>query len=202
MVKKKYYVVLEGRCPGIYDNWMECKKQVNGFSGAKYKSFEQKSLAEEAFNKGLFEKKLILPVKYENRDINTDSLAVDAACSGNPGAMEYRGIYIRTGEEIFRQGPFPGGTNNIGEFLAIVHALAYLKEEDMLIPVYTDSKTAISWLRKKKVNTALERTVNNHKIFELINRACKWLDKNRYSNKIIKWDTKVLGEIPADFGRK
>ena len=45
--------------------------------------------------------------------------AVDAACSGNPGPMEYRGIDLATGAEIFHFGPVHG-TNNIGEFLAIV----------------------------------------------------------------------------------
>ena len=48
-----------------------------------------------------------------------DSLAVDAACAGNPGPMEYRGVLVRTGQEIFHVGPMEGGTNNIGEFLAI-----------------------------------------------------------------------------------
>lgn len=42
--------------------------------------------------------------------------------------MEYRGVYVRTGQELFRIGPYPDGTNNVGEFLALVHALALLKK--------------------------------------------------------------------------
>ena len=53
--------------------------------------------------------------------------AVDAGCSGNPGPMEYRGVDMRTGKQIFHFGPIQG-TNNIGEFLAIVHALALMEQ--------------------------------------------------------------------------
>lgn len=79
-----------------------------------------------------------------------NSIAVDAACSGNPGAMEYRGVETATGREIFRQGPFSEGTNNIGEFLAIVHGLAMLKKMNSDLPLYSDSVNAISWVKKKK----------------------------------------------------
>jgi hypothetical protein len=37
---------------------------------------------------------------------------------------------------------------------------------------------------------------------EMIERAEKWLKENRYSNKIVKWETELWGEVPADFGRK
>lgn len=39
MSKKKFYAVKKGKCVGIYNTWDECKSQVNGFSGAEYKSF-------------------------------------------------------------------------------------------------------------------------------------------------------------------
>ena len=132
-----------------------------------------------------------------------ESIAVDAACSGNPGNMEYRGVYTKTKEQIFHQGPFPQGTNNIGEFLALVHGLAFLKKEGRdITPIYSDSRTAIAWVRNKKVKTELERTPRNEQIFELIERALKWLNSNTYKNPIIKWETEDWGEIPADFGRK
>ena len=128
---------------------------------------------------------------------------MDAACSGNPGDMEYRGVFTDTGEEIFRQGPFKKGTNNIGEFLAIVHALALLKKMgDEQRIIYTDSRTALAWIRNKKVKTVLKKDRSNAIIFELIARAIKWLENNTYKNQIIKWNTKEWGEIPADFGRK
>jgi ribonuclease HI len=133
---------------------------------------------------------------------NPESLSVDAACSGNPGPMEYRGVYVKTGEEIFRQGPFEDGTNNVGEFLALVHGLALLKQRNLDMPLYSDSKTAISWVRKRKAATKLERTGRNDAIFELIERAEKWLQTNSFKTEILKWETEAWGEIPADFGRK
>ena len=117
--------------------------------------------------------------------------------------MEYRGVDTKTVYEFFRQGPFQRGTNNIGEFLALVHALAYLKKEgkDSLV-IYTDSRTAMSWVRNKKVKTTLKKTGQNAILFELMDRGITWLKNNSYKNPIIKWDTKSWGEIPADFGRK
>jgi len=127
---------------------------------------------------------------------------VDAACSGNPGRMEYRGVYVADGVELFHVGPLEDATNNIGEFLAIVHALAMLKKSGKKIPVYSDSVNAIKWIDRKKCNTKLERSERNMPVFELIERAEKWLRTNTYDNPILKWETKQWGEIPADFGRK
>ena len=131
-----------------------------------------------------------------------ESLAVDAACSGNPGDMEYRGVYTATGQEIFHIGPLKKGTNNIGEFLALVHGLALLKQKGSDLPIYSDSRNAIIWVKKKKCKTLLEREPVNEPIFELIERAEKWLNSNTYTTTILKWETAVWGEIPADFGRK
>ena len=131
-----------------------------------------------------------------------NSIAVDAACSGNPGMMEYRGVYLRTGKEIFHFGPI-FGTNNIGEFLAIVHGLALLKQKGFHdMPIYSDSVNAQLWVRKKKCKTTLERNERTEELFRLIERAETWLHNNTWKNRIIKWPTDQWGEIPADFGRK
>lgn len=204
----KYYVVWTGRIPGIYTSWDEAKSQIDGFPEARYKSYESKPEAENAFKEGfkknLYSNKTISTSGKQSRsNINQNSIAVDAACSGNPGDMEYRGVETATGKQIFLLGPFKEGTNNIGEFLGIVHGLALLKKlgrEDMVI--YSDSMTAISWVKKKKANTKLELTKNNAELFDLIGRAEAWLSKNSYKTQILKWDTKSWGEIPADFGRK
>lgn len=131
-----------------------------------------------------------------------NSLAVDAACSGNPGDMEYRGVYTATGQEIFHIGPLPQGTNNVGEFLALVHGLALLQQKGSDLPIYSDSRNAILWVKKKKCKTLLERTHVNEPIFDLIERAEKWLNTHTYTTSILKWETSEWGEIPADFGRK
>ena len=131
-----------------------------------------------------------------------NSIAVDAACSGNPGKMEYRGVYTATKQELFHVGPFEQGTNNIGEFLALVHGLAFLKQQNSALPLYSDSRNAIGWVQKKKCKTLLEREPRNEAIFDLIERAEKWLNENNYTTPILKWETSEWGEIPADFGRK
>ncbi|MFC0877964.1 viroplasmin family protein [Saccharicrinis sp. FJH2] len=207
--KNNYYVVWVGNNPGIYDSWEKCKAQVHGFEGAKYKGFKAKNLAEKAFEKGpetVIGKKQVAEIDQElfNRPDGptANSIAVDAACSGNPGKMEYRGVYTYSGTEIFRQGPHEDGTNNIGEFLALVHALAWLKQQKLDMPVYTDSKNALAWIRNKRCNTKLVQNSKNARIFELIKRAEIWLRTNKYETKILKWDTRNWGEIPADFGRK
>ncbi len=210
MANFKYYVVWEGHAPGIYDSWEECKRQITGYKGAKYKSFNSKEEATEAFRDNPTEHVGILnavakAIQSDSKvrlKFNPESLAVDAACSGNPGPMEYRGVYVRTGQEIFRIGPLAGGTNNVGEFLALVHGLALLKQRNSTLPLYTDSVNAMAWVRNKKCKTQLERTPENEPIFQMIERAELWLKNNTYTTPIYKWDTKMWGEIPADFGRK
>lgn len=209
--KQKYYVVWEGNTPGIYESWQKCQLEIKGYPGAKYKAFDTKEAAVQAFhgnysdftNSGTSRKSKPKIITPDHPSIIQDSVSVDAACSGNPGDLEYRGVYTGTGKEIFKMGVFKRGTNNIGEFLALVHALAMLKKEKKYAtPIYSDSRTAIAWVRNKKVKTNLNRTVENESLFKLVERALYWLDTNSYRNPIIKWDTANWGEIPADFGRK
>ena len=212
MANFKYYVVWVGFAPGIYETWEDCKQQIQGYAGAKYKSFPSKEAATKAFRENyddhigalqsLAKKVNEVDDKIVKAKFIQESLAVDAACSGNPGPMEYRGVYVRTGEEIFRIGPLQGGTNNIGEFLALVHGLSLLKLKGIDMPIYSDSVNAIGWIKQKKCKTKLERTAENEKIFELIERAERWLQNNTFTTRIYKWETKDWGEIPADFGRK
>jgi ribonuclease HI len=207
MAQKKFYVVWQGVKPGIYTSWEECKKQVSGFENAQYKSFPAWEDAEKAFRENPWKHlkaktgKSVAP-PLSNSGIIRESLAVDAACSGNPGLLEYRGVYVAENREVFHVGPLEEGTNNIGEFLAIVHALALLKKHQQNRPIYSDSMNAIKWVVKKKCNTKLKQSERNKPLFELIVRAEMWLQNNSYQNPILKWETKQWGEIPADFGRK
>lgn len=205
MGKGKYYVVWKGYTPGIYTTWAACQAEVSGYSGAKFKSFKTKEEAELAYKEGInFGQKTKTEEKNadEKEQYILDSISVDAACSGNPGLMEYRGVYTKSGEEIFHFGPIDHGTNNIGEFLAIVHALALLKKENSTLPIYSDSEIAIGWVRKKRMNTTIPRDETTMKLWNIIERAVDWLQNNSYENKIMKWNTKAWGEIKADFGRK
>lgn len=212
MAQRKFYVVWEGRSPGIYDSWEECKDQVEGFPGARYKAYSSQDEATAAFRgnpdnemyalRAIARRKPVI-INYDAfPEINQKAIAVDAACAGNPGMMEYRGVDVGTGAELFHFGPVPDGTNNIGEFLALVHGLALCAQHGWTMPIYSDSVTAQAWLRNRHAKTNLTRTPRNARIFELIERAEKWLATHRYVNPILKWNTEAWGEIPADFGRK
>lgn len=209
MAKEKYYVVWEGVKPGIYRTWTDCQLQTKGYEGAKYKSFDSREEAVRAMasspyayiGKNAPKAKKPKTVDELPDTVILNSIAVDAACSGNPGQMEYRGVYVGNGQQLFHYGPTLG-TNNIGEFLALVHGLAFLKQKGYDMPIYSDSKIAMKWVKDKQCKTKLEHTSQTDELFQLIARAEKWLKENRYSTKILKWETKEWGEIPADFGRK
>lgn len=198
---QKYYVVWEGREKGIYNSWQECKSQVEGFQGAKYKSFKTLTEAQKAFEEPY--QNFIDKRNIPKPDLPyPEAICVDAACNTQTGDMEYRGVHYPSGKVLFHQKGFQDATNNIGEFLAIVHALAYLQKQNSNIPVFTDSKTALSWLKRKKCNTKKALVSCNQFVFELIRRAETWLQNNSFENPVLKWETDKCGEIPGDFGRK
>lgn len=203
MKKNKFYVVWVGNKTGVFKSWVECQLAVKNYKGSKYKSFIEKDKAENAFMEGYeayYNKK---KYSHYNESMPTNNaICVDAASSGNPGIMEYQGVDILTKKVLFKMGPYKNATNNIGEFLALVHGIAYLEKKKKSKIIYSDSKTAISWVKKKKCKTTLKKNSENKEVFELISRAIKWLNTNKYNVNVLKWDTKLWGEIPADFGRK
>lgn len=208
-MKQKYYVVWKGVNPGIYTSWTDCQLQIKNYQGALYKSFSTQEEAEQAFQTPahhyLNARKTSPSVPAGEQQLpegfDLNCLAVDAACSGNPGPMEYRGVYLLTGQEVFHFGPVHG-TNNIGEFLAIVHGLALLKQKGSDMPLYSDSRNALGWVKKKHCKTTLARTAKTEALFQLIERAENWLKNNSYTTPLRKWETDQWGEVPADFGRK
>ncbi|UOE94612.1 ribonuclease H family protein [Alkalihalobacillus sp. LMS39] len=203
--QQKFYVVWNGRQRGIYTSWAECEKQVKGFQGAKFKSFPTKAEAEQAFQAG--KSNSVKAIKKDRFHTDTDeviwdSVSVDVGCRGNPGIVEYKGVHTKTGEVLFSHDEIHIGTNNMGEFLAIVHALAYLKKQNKTIPVYSDSETAMKWVKAKKAKSTLKRDSETEYIWTLVERAEAWLQNNTYLNPILKWRTEKWGEIKADYGRK
>ena len=218
MAKNKFYTVWVGRQIGVFGSWDECRLQVEGFQGAKYKGFPTREQAESAFkNEPDFGKTGVetdenpssgkTPASWQSLAENVphpeqNAIAVDAACSGNPGKMEYRGVYVATGTEVFKSPVFEGGTNNIGEFLAIVHCLAWQQQKHISLPIYSDSLNGQKWVSEMLCRTKLVQTEKNRYLFEVIKRAEKWLHDNTFRVPIYKWRTEIWGEIPADFGRK
>lgn len=222
MKKPKFYVVWSGNTPGVYTSWEDCKAQVHGVKGAVYKSFKSREEAEEAFasepsdyvcrkatpssstqhaGKPLI-KRLSPSINKANDKEGGLTWCVDAACSGNPGKMEYRGVEIPSNRLIFHFGPMYG-TNNIGEFLAIVHALALAQRQGLEhLRIYSDSRNAISWIKQKQCKTKLARNKKSAPLYALIERAETWLRTHPFTYPVLKWETEEWGEIPADFGRK
>ncbi len=208
MAKKKFYVVWDGHERGVFSSWKDCERAIKAYPGAKYKSFENESQAHKAIQDSYYKYvgKNARPAQPANPNAGggpiAQSIAVDAAYSSASKNMEYQGVYTADKSLLFRIGPLPKGTNNVGEFLAIVHALALCKKNNITLPIYTDSQTAMAWVRNKKAKTTLLEESDNEKLFDYIDRAENWLKQNTWPNKILKWDTRNWGEIPADFGRK
>ena len=205
MPKQKFYVVWKGRERGIFTSWSECAVHVKGFTDAQYKAFDSRQEAERAFDSSYDD--------YKGKPASTQkwlfaanppilpSLCVDAACDGSPGCLEYRGVKTESGEQIFHAGPLKDGTNNVGEFLAIVLGFDWLSQHQLDLPIYSDSENAIAWVKARKCNTKLARLPSNRIIFNFIADAEEKLRSSK-SFKVLKWDTQAWGENPADFGRK
>jgi ribonuclease HI len=211
MSKKKFYVVWKGRKTGVFTSWNVCKRQIDGFEAAQYKSFANLEEAEIASKKSYDDykgknTKTVTLSSVEKEKFGKpilESISVDAACAGNPGKMEYKGVFTHNKKQLFLMGPFQKGTNNIGEFLALVHGIALLKSKNKEdIPIYSDSKIAMSWVKQKRCKTNMHFDASNKDLLDLIKRAENWLKENTFKNPILKWETKAWGEIPADFGRK
>lgn len=200
--KQKYYVVWAGHKTGVFTSWGEVTPLIKGYKGAKYKSFPTLEEAEKAYADGYS-----ATIKREQETPETEqpilrSIAVDAACSGNPGKMEYRGVSLWDNKQIFHMS-FDLGTNNIGEFLAIVHALAMLQKQGIdNVMIYSDSRIAMGWVNSGVCKTKLEQTPLTAHLLTVVRRAETWLKNNTFRVPIVKWPTKAWGEIPADFGRK
>lgn len=208
MAKQKYYVVWEGNKKGVFDSWAECQQSIKGVKGARYKSFPSKKDAINAFRGEYRTYVGKQGVKSRGQQIGGlgspvgHSITVDGAWNTATGYVEYQGVNTLTKEKIFHQGPFADGTNNLAEFLALVHALAFCQKKGLSLPIYSDSKTAMAWVRNKNIKSLHPRSDRNKELYALVDRGVKWINQNNFPNKILKWETKSWGENPADFGRK
>ena len=204
----------------MYDDWGDALEQIEGFEGASFKGYTSSAEAAAAYRKAMQKAdgndlgnflanasnhnlpKAGQPDYMTNPEVDLDAWAVDASCLGNPGRMEYQGVELMTGRTLFRIGPFDDATNNIGEFLAIVHAMALMTQQGKFHNIYSDSVSGMAWARTHKVKTQLKPTDRNGRVFELMARAVTWLNTHQFPAKVLKWQTDKWGEIPADFGRK
>ncbi len=211
----KYYVVLKGRQTGIFTSRDECKRQVDGFLWAIYKSFSTQQAAEFAWKAQNFWQKWQSTADYLRTVMGPEfdtAICTDAACPFNPGPVEYRGVRISTGDELFFYGPYQWWSVNIAEFLAIVEGIKIIENDDVIYPslpwpytLYSDSKIALSRVKKWKINTQITKNSTNALLFKKVEQAEEWLHRNKQRSEFIilkKRPTSQRGQIPADFGRK
>ena len=161
---QKYYVVWKGRETGIFTDWSTCKKHIDHFPGARYKSFKTLSDAEGAFKGGSSSTKAgssskASPVKkkagiktYTANDIAEmaidTKIYTDGGCEPNPGeagsgVAVYRGDVI---DELWYGLYNPKGTNNTAELNALHQAMMMAKDEmsqQRSVAIFCDSKYSI-----------------------------------------------------------
>lgn len=194
---KRYEKEVEKRT----DSPQKLFKMMEGYMGKEYVVVVEPEIKE---GKKGFQGYKIEAYKEKDRGypFEVNSISVDASSLNNPGVTEYQGVDTGTGEKLFVSKKYKEGTNNIGEFLALVEAMKYLEDKGLDIPIYTDSLTAVAWVRKHKINTGLKVTDNTKELFEDVDKAVEYLKRTKRKADIRKWNTKKWGESKADFGRK
>lgn len=133
---KKYYVVWAGREPGIFTDWASCKRSIDKFAGAKYKSFPNKSEAEAAFSSGAVSKSATAKSSGAKKSSSKSAVAFgvsdydvviycDGGCDPNPGRAG-------SGSAVYKNGKLSSlwyglynanGTNNTAELNALHQSL-------------------------------------------------------------------------------
>jgi len=173
-VAKKYYVVWEGRERGIFTDWDTCKRQVDQFAGARYKSYKTRQEAEIAFRSSAaaaFKKAKATPKpkrssasgpktysvdEIASLDVSTKIFA-DGGCDPNPGKAA-------SGVAVYRDGAVadlwyglfnPAGTNNTAELNALHQSLLLAQREiaeQQSVAIFCDSKYAIQCITQWAFN--------------------------------------------------
>lgn len=167
---KKFYVVWQGRETGIFTDWNTCKKQVDAFAGARYKSFKTRAEAQAAFAGSAAPKSSSLVKKKSTKQTvktyTADEIAAmaldtkiftDGGCEPNPGnagsgIAVYRNNLI---DELWYGLYEPHGTNNTAELHALHQALIMAESEADLgrsVAIFCDSKYSIQCVTQWAVN--------------------------------------------------
>ena len=128
-IMSKFYAVKKGRVPGIYLSWPACQEQIQGFSGAVYKSFKSQAEA----NKFMAEK--VRPARFD-RTFYTDGSFMDGKGGGAAIDVEGKRAFYRFVET-------KEATNNRGELTGILLALGQCKEGETVL-ICTDSQYSIN----------------------------------------------------------
>ncbi|HKY08893.1 MAG TPA: ribonuclease H family protein [Candidatus Binatia bacterium] len=162
---QKFYVVWAGRQTGVFTDWPTTQRAVIGYPGARYKAFETRTEAEQAFAAGKSQGTSEAEVSSKRRKSNSERAALhvahqfdvsiycDGACEPNPGSAGSGIVVYRGGQlaELWYGLYNPAGTNNTAELSALHHALRMAEAEiktGNTVEVCSDSAYAINCIQK------------------------------------------------------
>ena len=141
--------VKKGKMPGIYYSWNECKTQVDGFSGAEYKSFKSEKEARDYISDNSEQTSMNKSIK------NTNTLAVEAYVDGSYNSrtneFSYGMIILRNGEELkyaekYADKEMASMHNVAGEIKGAEAAMRYAVENSLKeIIIYHDYEGIAKW---------------------------------------------------------
>lgn len=201
MKNNKYYVVWKGINTGVYDNWNDCKKQVNGFSGALHKSFESLDEAEKAFEE-YSESPNSTSTSIPPSPYSIKSFIVNGNCQDTFGEISYRWKISGSTSNAKEINLAMIGTKNIADFIAIVYLIKLSQKVKLNLPIYTNSKTAKNWILNKKCNHHLFVSKKTEAVLAVIKETEDWLSNNAVENEILFWDSVAWGKFPLVNRRK
>ena len=186
------YAVWQGRRTGIFTKWEEARAQIDGYPSPGFAAFLSRAEAERELEE---RRRLLAPAGPPPEA----GIAVDAACAGAVGPLEYRGIDLRTGETVFAEGPVDAGTNNLGEFLAIVRALEMLDRQEVSGPIWSESDVAIAWVGEGRHRSSVKPTDRNRELRRRLCRAELFLVDAPAPADVRRWRSDAWGAIPVEF---
>ncbi len=161
---QKFYVVWAGRQTGVFTDWATTLRAVDGYAGARFKSYPTRADAEEAFRSGAASVGPKTPSKQKSGTDNSEhraahtahrfdvSIYCDGACEPNPGNAGSGIVVYRAGKlaELWYGLYNPMGTNNTAELNALYHALRMAEAEikaGHTVEVCSDSAYSINCIR-------------------------------------------------------
>ncbi len=209
MAKYSCYAVLEGRVPGVYDTWNECSAQVTGYSGAIFKGHICHSSARYEFR--LHQRRKIAKFKIRTTPLakkkkvstlpTSEYIVAGASYDRFNDTLTYRVVMGGTNETLFESEVYSGGNQSLGEYLALIEALKWVRENYKHdIPVLSNSMSAIIWIENKAYKGSLGIHDMDSDLYLELKKAKEYLsdmcqDGYKYSLNTLKWNNKLLGCI-------
>ena len=154
MAAKKFYAILAGRVPGIYDNWPKAQAQVTGFQGARFKGFATRAEAEAWLrNPTSGQGKSTAKTRPQAGGDTSPKDGVvciytDGGARYNPGPGGYGIVQIYNGRRKELCGGFRLTTNNRMELMGCIVALHELEHRDRPVLLYSDSSYVVNGISK------------------------------------------------------